>query len=166
MPTATLEEINPKIRNFMSSSRRMLIDGKWIDAQSGETFPVYNPASGEILHQCAAGDKADIDLAVKAARRAFEEGPWSRLTHGQRGKLIWKLADLIEEHLEEFAQLESLDNGKPLAVARVADVPLAVDLFRYMAGWTTKIEGQTLSTSQLGADYFAYTLREPGIFHC
>jgi phenylacetaldehyde dehydrogenase len=74
--------------------------------------------------------------------------------------LIWKLADLIEEHLEEFAQIESLDNGKPLAVARVADVPLAVDLFRYMSGWTTKIEGQTLSTSQVGSDYFAYTLRE------
>src|ERR1700688_3358406 len=161
MPTATLVEINSKIRDFMTSSRRLLIDGKWVEAKSGETFPVYNPANGEVLHQCAAGDKADIDLAVKAARRAFEEGPWSRLTHGQRGKLIWKLADLIEEHLEEFAQLESLDNGKPLAVARVADVPLAVDLFRYMSGWTTKIEGQTLSTSQLGADYFAYTLREP-----
>src|SRR3984893_12036190 len=105
--------------------------------------------------------RRDIDLAVKAARRAFERGPWSRMTHSQRGKLIWRLADLIEEHLEEFAQLESLDNGKPLTVARVADVPLAVDLFRYMAGWTTKIEGQTLSTSQLGSDYFAYTLREP-----
>jgi phenylacetaldehyde dehydrogenase len=161
MPTATLEVTDSKIRDFMTSKRRLLIDGKWVEAKSGETFPVYNPASGEVMHQCAAGDKADIDLAVKAARRAFEEGPWSRLTHGQRGKLIWKLADLIEEHLEEFAQLESLDNGKPLAVARVADVPLAVDLFRYMSGWTTKIEGQTLSTSQLGADYFAYTLREP-----
>jgi phenylacetaldehyde dehydrogenase len=161
MPTATLEAIDSKIRNFMTSNRRLLIDGKWIEAQSGEKFPVYNPASGEILHQCAAGDKADIDLAVKAARRAFEQGAWPRMTHGQRGRLIWKLADLIEEHLEEFAQLESLDNGKPLAIARVADVPLAVDLFRYMSGWTTKIEGQTLSASQLGDDYFAYTLREP-----
>ena len=83
-------------------------------AQSSKTFPVYNPANGEVMQQCAAGEKADIDLAVKAARRAFERGPWSRLTHGQRGKLIWKLADLIEEHLEEFAQIESLDNGKPL----------------------------------------------------
>jgi hypothetical protein len=113
------------------------------------TFPVYDPGTGEEMDQCAAGDKADIDLAVKAARRAFARGLWSRLTHGQRGKLIWKLADLIEEHLEEFAQIESIDNGKPLSVARVADVPLAVDLFRYMAGWTTKIEGQTLSTSEL-----------------
>ena len=116
MPTATLEKTDSKIRDFMTSSRRLLIDGKWVDAKSGETFPVYNPANGEVLHRCAAGDKADIDLAVKAARRAFEQGPWSRLTHGQRGRLIWKLADLIEEHLEEFAQLESLDNGKPLSV--------------------------------------------------
>src|SRR5271165_5805073 len=161
MPTATLEMNDPKTRNLVAAKRKLLIDGKWVDAQSGETFPVYNPATGDVMDQCAAGDKADIDLAVKAARRAFERGPWSRLTHGQRGKLIWKLADLIEEHLEEFAQIESLDNGKPLAIARVADVPLAVDLFRYMAGWATKIEGQTISSSQLGSDYFAYTLREP-----
>ena len=161
MPTATLEMNDPKTRNLGAAKRKLLIDGKWVDAQSSETFPVYNPATGEVMDQCAAGDKADIDLAVKAARRAFEGGAWPRLTHGQRGKLIWKLADLIEEHLEEFAQIESLDNGKPLAVARVADVPLAVDLFRYMSGWATKIEGQTISSSQLGSDYFAYTLREP-----
>jgi phenylacetaldehyde dehydrogenase len=161
MPTATLEKMDPKIREFVTSKRGLLIDGKWVDAQSGRTFPVYNPATGEVLDECAAGEKADIDLAVKAARRAFEQGPWSRLTPGQRGRLIWKLADLIESHLDEFAQIESLDNGKPLAVARVADVPLAVDLLRYMAGWSTKIDGQTLSTSQLGAEFFAYTLREP-----
>jgi len=161
MPTATLEKIDPKIREFVTAKRRLLIDGKWVDAQSGRTFPVYNPATGEVLDECAAGEKADIDLAVRAARHAFERGPWSRLTPGQRSQLIWKLADLIEEHLDEFAQIESLDNGKPLSVARVADVPLAVDLFRYMAGWATKIDGQTLSTSQLGSDFFAYTLREP-----
>lgn len=161
MPTATLEKIDPKIREFVTSKRGLLIDGKWVDAQSGRTFPVYNPATGEVLDECAAGEKADIDLAVKAARRAFEQGPWSRMTAGRRCQLIWKLADLIESHLDEFAQIESLDNGKPLAVARVADVPLAVDLLRYMSGWSTKIDGQTLSTSQLGADFFAYTLREP-----
>jgi phenylacetaldehyde dehydrogenase len=85
MATATLEMIDPKIRDFVTSKRRLLIDGKWVDAQSGETFPVYDPATGDVMDQCAAGDKADIDLAVKAARRAFERGPWSRLTHGQRG---------------------------------------------------------------------------------
>src|SRR5271165_13131 len=159
--TPTLEKINPKIRKFVTTNRRMLIDGKWVDAKSGDTFHVYNPATGEVMAHVAAGDHADIDFAVTAARRAFEQGPWSRMTHSERGKLIWKLADLIEENLEEFAQIESLDNGKPLAVARVADIPLAIDNFRYMAGWATKIEGQTVSLSNLGDDYFAYTLREP-----
>jgi phenylacetaldehyde dehydrogenase len=165
MPTVTLEleNISPKIRQFLKTPRRMLINGNWVDAKSGgdSTFHVYNPATGEVLATVASGDHADVDLAVKAARRALEEGPWSRMTHGQRGKLIWKLADLIEENLEEFAQIESLDNGKPLAVARVADIPLAIDNFRYMSGWATKIEGRTIPLSNLGQDYFAYTLREP-----
>ena len=167
MPTATLEKtdekIDPKIRQFVTTHRRMLIDGKWVDPKSGSdnTFHVYNPATGEVMANVAAGDHADVDLAVKAARRALEQGPWSRMTHGERGKLIWKLADLIEENLEEFAQIESLDNGKPLAVARVADIPLAIDNFRYMSGWTTKIGGQTIPLSNLGQEYFAYTLREP-----
>ena len=163
MSTATVEDItiSPKIRQFVTANRRMLIDGNWVNAKSGDTFHVYNPATGEVMAHIAAGDHADIDLAVRAARRAFEGGPWSRMTHSERGKLIWKLADLIEENLEEFAQIESLDNGKPLSVARVADIPLAIDLFRYMSGWTSKIEGQTISLSNLGQEYFAYTLREP-----
>jgi phenylacetaldehyde dehydrogenase len=165
MPTLTpeLDKISPKIRQFLKTPRQMLINGKWVDAMSGgdSTFHVYNPATGEVLATVASGDHADVDLAVKAARHALEHGPWSRMTHGQRGKLIWKLADLIEENLEEFAQIESLDNGKPLAVARVADIPLAIDNFRYMSGWATKIEGRTIPLSNLGQDYFAYTVREP-----
>src|SRR6202043_1839201 len=96
-------------------------------------------------------------------RAAFESGPWSKITPSERGRMIWKIGDLIEKHLEEFAQLESLDNGKPLSIARVADVPLAADLFRYMAGWPTKIEGATVPISALPApgEYLAYTLREP-----
>jgi phenylacetaldehyde dehydrogenase len=160
-PKAKLEEIKPAIRQFLATHRRMLIDGKWVDAKSGDSFRIYNPATGEVIANVAAGDYADIDLAVKAARLAFEHGPWSRMSHAERGKLIWKLADLIEQNLEEFAQIESLDNGKPLAVARVADIPLAIDNFRYMSGWATKIEGQTVSLSNLGQDFFAYTLREP-----
>jgi len=136
----------------------MFINGKWVEAASGKTFPSYNPATGEVLAQVAEGDREDIDRAVKAARKAFESGPWAEMTASERGRLIWKLGDLVEEHLEEFAQLESLDNGKPLSVARVADVPLAVDLFRYMAGWATKIEGNTIPFSP---KYFAYTRREP-----
>jgi len=142
----------------------MLVNGKWVDSVSGKTFPTYDPSTGEVLALVAEGDRPDIDLAVKAARKAFESGPWRKLTASERGRLIWKLADLVEAHLEEFAYLESLDNGKPLTIARAADVPLAVDLFRYMAGWATKIEGHTIPISvpyTPGAKYLTYTLREP-----
>ena len=96
---------------------------------------------------------------MKAARKAFDSGPWSDMTASERGRLIWKLGDLLEQHAEEFAQLESLDNGKPLKVARVADIPLAIDLFRYMAGWATKIEGNTIpiSATTKRNEFFAYT---------
>jgi phenylacetaldehyde dehydrogenase len=125
----------------------MFIDGKWVAAASGKTFSTPNPATGEQLATIAEGDREDIDRAVKAARKAFESGPWRKMTSSERGRLVWKLADLLEQNTEEFALLESLDNGKPLAVARAADVPLAVDLFRYMAGWATKLEGTTIPIS-------------------
>jgi phenylacetaldehyde dehydrogenase len=134
-----------------------------VEAVSGKTFPTYDPSTGEVLATVAEGDKADIDLAVKAARKAFE-GPWRKMSASQRGRLIWKLGDLIDEHVEELAYLESLDNGKPLTVARAADVPLAAELFRYMAGWATKLEGNTIPLSvpyTPKARYLAYTLREP-----
>jgi phenylacetaldehyde dehydrogenase len=153
-----------KVTSFVSRKHKMLINGRWIEAASGKTFPVYDPATGEVMAQVAEGDREDINRAVSAARNAFEHGPWPNLTSSERGRLIWKLADLLEKNLEEFAELESLDNGKPLAVARVADVPLAVDLFRYMAGWATKIEGNTIPISvpyAPGAKFLAYTLREP-----
>ena len=157
-------QIDSRVGDFIGKPRKMLIDGKWVNAASGKTFPTYNPATGEVLAQVAEGDRQDIDLAVKAARKAFDSGPWSRITASDRGKLVWKLADLLEEHLEEFATLETLDNGKPLTVARAADVPLAVDIFRYMAGWATKLEGTTIPLSVVytpGVNYHAYTLREP-----
>jgi phenylacetaldehyde dehydrogenase len=157
-------QMNPRVADFLDKPRKMLINGKWLDAASGKTFPTYNPATGEILAQVAEGDREDIDRAVAAARQAFDQGPWRRLTASQRGRLIWKLADLLEQNVEEFAFLESLDNGKPLGIARAADVPLAVDLFRYMAGWATKIEGNTIPMSvpyTPGARYFSYTLKEP-----
>jgi phenylacetaldehyde dehydrogenase len=164
---ATAMKIVPPQNNldsFLSRTHKMLINGKWEAAVSGKTFDTYNPATGEVLSRVAEGDREDIDRAVKAARTAFETGRWSQLTASERGRLIWKLADLLEENIEEFATLESLDNGKPLTVARAADVPLAVDLFRYFAGWATKIEGNTIPISvpyTPGAKYLAYTLREP-----
>ena len=165
MSTATVETpIHQNVLSFVGTPRKMLIGGKWLDATSGKTFPTYNPATGEVLAQVAEGNSIDVDRAVTAARKAFESGPWRTLTASERGQLIWKLADLLDSHLEEFAQLESLDNGKPVGVARAADVPLAVDHFRYMAGWATKIEGNTIPISvpyTPGAQYLAYTLREP-----
>ena len=164
---ATALKIHPledKVQSFISRTHKMLINGKWVEALSGQTFATYNPATGEVLAHVAEGNHEDIDRAVKAARSAFETGRWSQLTPSERGRLIWKLADLLEENLEEFAELESLDNGKPLKIARAADVPLAVDLLRYMAGWATKIEGNTIPISvpyAPGAKFLAYTLREP-----
>ena len=161
MGIAVSPQIHPRVAEFIDQPRKMLINGKWVDAASGKTFPTYNPATGEILAKVAEGDREDIDLAVRAARNAFDNGPWRRMTASERGRMIWKLADLLEQHTEEFGYIESLDNGKPLSVAKAADVPLAVDLFRYMAGWSTKIEGNTIPISAKGASYFAYTRREP-----
>jgi phenylacetaldehyde dehydrogenase len=157
-------QVHPHVVSFIEKPRKMLINGNWVDSVSGKTFASYDPATGEVLARVAEGDAADIDLAVKAARKAFETGPWRKMTPSERGRLIWKLADLLEAHVEEFAYLESLDNGKPLTIARAADVPLAVDLFRYMAGWATKIEGSSIPISvpyTPGAKYLSYTLREP-----
>jgi len=156
--------VQEPVSAFLTKKRQLLIDGKWVDAASKKTFPVYEPATGEVIAHVAEGEKKDIDLAVKAARKAFESGPWPNMTPSQRGRLIWKLADLLEENLEEFAQLETLDNGKPLTVARGADLPLSVDLFRYMAGWATKISGETIPISvpyMPDAEFHVYTLREP-----
>ncbi|MCW5619738.1 MAG: aldehyde dehydrogenase family protein, partial [Burkholderiales bacterium] len=145
---------------FLAGDRKLLIDDQWVTAASGKTFPVYNPATGAVMAQVAEADKEDVDRAVRAARHAFDEGPWSRMTGSQRGRLLWKLAELIEANLQEFAELESLDNGKPVAVARVADVPLTVDMFRYMGGWATKITGTTIPWSAPN-EFLSYTMREP-----
>jgi phenylacetaldehyde dehydrogenase len=159
MGIAVSPQIHPQVAEFIDKPRKMLVNGRWVDAASGKTFPTYNPATGEVLAQVAEGDREDIEQAVRAARKAFDNGPWRRMSPSERGRLIWKLADLLEQHTEEFAYIESLDNGKPLNIAKVADVPLAVDMFRYMAGWATKIEGNTIPIS--AGKYFAYTLREP-----
>ena len=153
-----------EVNRFIAEARKMLINGQWVDAASNKTFEVYDPATGEIVARVAEGDKADIDRAVEAARAAFDGSAWPKMTPSDRGRLIWKLADLVEENLEEFAELESLDNGKPVAVARVADVPLSIDLFRYMAGWATKIEGNTIPISvpyAPDAQFHSFTLRDP-----
>ncbi|WP_394754500.1 aldehyde dehydrogenase family protein [Crenothrix sp.] len=156
--------LTPSVTQFLSSAKKILINGEWHAAASGKTFPVYNPATGTVIAQAAEGDKEDIERAVKAARQAFESGPWPTMTPSERGKLLWRIGDLILEHLDELAELESLDNGKPYLVAKAADVPLAADIFHYMAGWTTKRHGITIPISVIytpGVQYHAYTRPEP-----
>ena len=162
---ATATQSIPVVENvsqFVAKPRQMLINGRWVNAASGKTFPSYNPATGEILAQVAEGDKEDINRAVAAARMAFDKGSWRRLSPSERGRLVWRLAELLEKRAEEFAQLECLDQGKPLFLARVADLPASIDQLRYYAGWATKIEGNTIPLSaQQGGKFLAYTLREP-----
>ncbi len=143
---------------------RMFVDGKWVSAEDDQTLDVYDPATGYVITQVPNATVKDVDQAVASARKAFEEGAWSNFTPSERSKLIWKLGDLILENLDELAHLESLDVGKPIGVATAADVPLAADLFHYMAGWATKIEGSTIQLSvpyTPGAQYHTYTTREP-----
>ncbi|MGA7448337.1 MAG: aldehyde dehydrogenase family protein [Terriglobales bacterium] len=159
--TTTPAQLHRSVPEFLSQPRKLLVGGAWVEARSGKTFETYNPATGEVLARVAEGDRADIDQAVAAARKAFETGPWPDMSPAERGRLLWKLSDLIEQHHEELAELETLDNGKPLLFSRIVDVPTARDVFRYMAGWATKVEGSTIPISTPGAKYFAYTLREP-----
>jgi phenylacetaldehyde dehydrogenase len=156
--------VDRSVEEFTATPRQLFINGQWAQAASGKTFATPNPATGQTLANIAEGDAEDINRAVAAARAAFDDGPWGRLTPSERGRIIWRIGDLILEHAEELAQLESLDNGKPYAVALGADVPLAADLFHYMAGWATKIEGNTINISvpyMPGANFHSYTLREP-----
>src|SRR5277367_2322260 len=159
--TVTLDR---NVEAFIGAPRQLFINGQWVDAAAGRTFETPNPATGETLAHIAEGDSEDINRAVRAARAAFDDGPWSRMSPSERGRIIWRIGDLILEHVDELAQLESLDNGKPFAVAQAADVPLAADLFHYMAGWATKIEGNSINISvpyMPGANFHSYTLREP-----
>jgi phenylacetaldehyde dehydrogenase len=148
---------------FDGAPRKLFINGQWVDAAAGETFDTLDPATGEILAEVARGEAEDIDRAVIAARAAFE-GPWSRLNPSERGRIIHRIGDLIEQNADELAELDSLDNGKPVGVAKAADCALAADLFWYMAGATTRLNGGTVNPSvpyMPGAEFHAYTLREP-----
>ncbi len=137
---------------------RLLIDGQWTDGS--EKFDTINPATGEVLTQVVEASPEAVDRAVSAARKAFEDrsGPWRKMSASERGRLIWRLADLVEKHIDELAELETLDNGKPIFESRYVDVPMVIDVLRYYAGLATKIHGETVNTSETA---FTYTLREP-----
>lgn len=153
---ATITE--PKIRTPKITQTKCLIGGRWVSSVSGKTFDTINPATEEVIAQVAEGDAADVDLAVKAARKALEQGPWGKMAARDRGMLMNKLADLIEAEAEDLTALETLDNGKPIRDARAADLPLTVDCLRYYAGYADKLHGQTIPVR---GDYFTYTRREP-----
>jgi phenylacetaldehyde dehydrogenase len=152
--------LSSRAAEFAFGGHGQLIDGRWLPAISGETIDVIDPATGRVFANVPAGGAADIDKAVAAARRAFTKGPWQRIAPAERGRLIWRLADRIEELTEEFAQLESLDSGKPVQQARTIDIPETVARFRYMAGWAGKINGETITPLAPG-EYHAYTVRRP-----
>jgi len=137
---------------------RLYVGGQWVDALAGGTFPTVNPATEETLTRVAEGRAEDIDRAVGAARKAFEEGPWAKMSGSDRGRLLWKIGDLLEARVAEVAEIETLDSGKTITESSRVDVPMAADCFRYFAGWASKIEGETVPVR---APFFNYTLREP-----
>ncbi|MGH9677179.1 MAG: aldehyde dehydrogenase family protein, partial [Candidatus Acidiferrum sp.] len=140
------------------SANKLLINGQWVNSASGKTFPTINPSTAEEIAQVAEADAPDVDKAVAAARAAFDKGPWRKMPASERGRLMYKLADLIEKNADELAQLESLDNGKPYSMARAADLPLTIACYRYFAGWADKLQGKTIPVS---GRYFTYTKHEP-----
>jgi aldehyde dehydrogenase (NAD+) len=139
---------------------KLLIGCEWQDAAGGRTFETVNPATAEVLTTVAEASAADVDAAVQAARKAFDDlsGPWRKMSASERGRLLWKIAELVEQHIDELAELETLDNGKPIFESRYVDMPMVADVFRYYAGWATKLHGDTVNINE-GA--FTYTLREP-----
>ena len=148
---------------FLARPKKLLINGEWVDAASGKTFDSIDPATENVVCQIAEGDAADVDKAVKAARQAFESNEWGKMRPADREKLLLKLADLMEQHADELAELEALDVGKVLMFARIVDVAGTIDYLRYMAGWATKVEGRTLDVScgMPGQEFQAFTLRQP-----
>ncbi|EYR84490.1 MULTISPECIES: aldehyde dehydrogenase family protein [unclassified Shinella] len=156
----TLRRLGADAARFVAKEKKLYIDGKWVPSAEGGTIEIIDPATGEAFDRVPEGKAADIDRAVAAARKAFDDGPWANMTPADRGKLVWTLGDLVERHADELAELEALDNGKPVTDARNGDIAFSYELLRYMAGWSTKICGQTIPLSA-GAPFHAYTLREP-----
>ena len=153
------QKISKPTKQFLSKDHGLLIDGKWVPSTGGETFETLDPASGQPLCRVARGNAEDVKRAVAAARKSFDTGVWWRkTTPADRGRILHRIGDLIDQHADELAELESLDNGKPCHVARVADIALSADQFHYFSGWATKIEGETIP---INGPFFNYTLREP-----
>jgi phenylacetaldehyde dehydrogenase len=158
------EGLSAKGRDFLSKPKGLLIGGEWLAAASGKTFDVVNPANGRVIAAVAEADRADVDRAVAAAERAFTSGPWPKMSGSERAKILWRIGDLLNKHADELAEIESLDNGKPVVYAKAVDVAVSAETFYYMSGWATKLEGNTIPLSYNlapGMAYHAYTMRCP-----
>src|SRR4051794_9718532 len=161
MTTTLPDSLSQSTRDFVSRAHGMLIGGELVPAASGASFETLDPATASPIASVPAAGPEDIDRAVAAARKAFDEGaPWRKMPAPQRALHIHRLADLIEEGADELAEIESLDNGKPVTLAKMVDVALTVAHFRYFAGWPTKIEGRVVPTVH-GDAMFCYVLKEP-----
>jgi phenylacetaldehyde dehydrogenase len=155
-------QATPAVAERLARTQLLLINGQWSGAEDGSVSEVYNPSSGEVISSAAMASRADTERAIAAARASFDSGAWTGLTPAQRGKVLWRVADLLEQYADEVAELEMLDAGKPFAGARNGEIPFAADCFRYFAGWCTKIEGSTKQLSIVpDQDFHIYTLREP-----
>jgi phenylacetaldehyde dehydrogenase len=156
-------DLSAPVRDFISRTQKLYIDGKWVAAASGKTFDTIDPATEEVICKVAEGDREDVDRAVKAAHKAFYEGEWSRMIPAAREAMLLRWADLVEANADMLAELESLDNGKLVMYAKMIDVPASIQLIRYYAGWATKIEGVTTNVSIPipNTEFHAYTLRQP-----
>ncbi|UHA73549.1 aldehyde dehydrogenase family protein [Paenibacillus sp. 481] len=154
---AQLKSLSPKVEAFLQGTKKLFINGEWVESVKGNVFTSMNPATGDVLAVVYEATAEDVDLAVDAAREAFDHGEWSKIGPADRSRLIYKLADLIEANKQELAELETLDNGKPLRETLTADIPLTVEHFRYYAGWATKVVGQTIPTA---GNFHTYTRHE------
>src|SRR5919106_1558957 len=153
------DALSDAARSFASGPHRLVIGGERPEAADGRTFETFDPATGRTIAEVPHAGVEDVDRAVRAAREAFDDGRWSGIAAAKRSRAMLALADAVEAHADELAQLESLDNGKPLKLAKRVDVPLTVEHLRYFAGWPTKIAGETLPVSQ--PNMHCYTRREP-----
>ena len=158
LPPETVQQSRHTAADVDVRHTQCFINNEWVDAQSGKTFDTINPATEEVITQVAEGDAADVDAAARAARAAFDDGPWRRMDARDRGRLLTKLADAIEDELDDFAALETLDNGKPITESSTADLPLVIDALRYYGGYADKIQGETIP---IRGDHLCYTLKEP-----
>jgi phenylacetaldehyde dehydrogenase len=162
----SLQASHPAAIEFLArGDHPMLVGEHWLPAASGEWMDAVDPATGTVLGRFPNAGAQDVDVAVRSARAAFDTGPWRGMTPGERAKILWRVGDLIDAHIDELAQLETLDQGKPIWVGRYAEIPGAAEQFRFFSGQATRIEGQTIATSinyqPAGKKVFAYTLKQP-----